>query len=687
MAVTATSPVRSAPAGSTAGAFAVTAALVLLVAALAVLDITQGTAAVGPAQVWKALTGHADQQDTSVVVASRLPRMAAGILVGVGLGMAGAAVQAVSRNVLAAPDTLAVNAGSYLALGLLATTGLSVPFLASSGVAFAGGLAAAALVMALSGPAVGSVRLVLAGSALALGLNSVTEGLILLFPERTEGLYQWSQGSIGQMGPDAVLQTVPFALAGLLGLLLIAHRVDALALGDDAARGLGVPVRRTRLVAVALAALLSAAAVTLAGPIGFVGLCAPALVRPLARRHRAFVRARAYVPVAGLAGAALVLGSDVLLRTVVPAASAVAVPTGAVTSVVGAVFLVGMALRVRDGGGTAAADRIRIRSRTVFLVTVAVLVAVLIGVTIAAVLLGDSKLLLGDVANWVQGRAGRAVGFVLDTRVPRVLAALLAGAALALAGTLVQAVTRNPLAEPGLLGVSGGAALGAVLVVTTVPAAGSWGIAGAAFAGASATALLVFGLAARGGFRQNRLVLVGVGVSTATTALISLLIVLTDPFNATKALTWLSGSTYGRTLTDALPLAVVLAAGAAVAFTRRTELDLVSLDEDTPRLLGLAPARGRFGFLVVSVLLSATAVAAAGTIGFVGLVAPHAARALVGRRHVRSLPVAMLLGASLVGVADLLGRTVIAPAQLGAGLMTALVGTPYFLHLLLRSRR
>ena len=687
MAVTATSPARSAPAGSTAGAFAVTAALVLLVAALAVLDITQGTAAVGPAQVWKALTGHADQQDTSVVVASRLPRMAAGILVGVGLGMAGAAVQAVSRNVLAAPDTLAVNAGSYLALGLLATTGLSVPFLASSGVAFAGGLAVAALVMALSGPAVGSVRLVLAGSALALGLNSVTEGLILLFPERTEGLYQWSQGSIGQTGPDAVLQTVPFALAGLLGLLLIAHRVDALALGDDAARGLGVPVRRTRLVAVALAALLSAAAVTLAGPIGFVGLCAPALVRPLARRHRAFVRARAYVPVAGLAGAALVLGSDVLLRTVVPAASAVAVPTGAVTSVVGAVFLVGMALRVRDGGGTAAADRVRIRSRTVFLVTVAVLVAVLIGVTIAAVLLGDSKLLLGDVANWVQGRAGRAVGFVLDTRVPRVLAALLAGAALALAGTLVQAVTRNPLAEPGLLGVSGGAALGAVLAVTTVPAAGSWGIAGAAFAGASATALLVFGLAARGGFRQNRLVLVGVGVSTATTALISLLIVLTDPFNATKALTWLSGSTYGRTLTDALPLAVVLAAGAAVAFARRTELDLVSLDEDTPRLLGLAPARGRFGFLVVSVLLSATAVAAAGTIGFVGLVAPHAARALVGRRHVRSLPVAMLLGASLVGVADLLGRTVIAPAQLGAGLMTALVGTPYFLHLLLRSRR
>lgn len=192
---------------------------------------------------------------------------------------------------------------------------------------------------------------------------------------------------------------------------------------------------------------------------------------------------------------------------------------------------------------------------------------------------------------------------------------------------------------------------------------------------------------ARGGFQQNRLVLVGVGVAAGTTALISLLIVLTDPFNATKALTWLSGSTYGRTVPDVLPLAAVLVVGIAVAAVRHRELDLVSLDEDTPRLLGLRLSRGRLGFLVVSVLLTATAVAAAGTIGFVSLVAPHAARALVGRRHTRVLPVAVLLGAVLVCAADLLGRTVIAPAQLGAGLMTAVIGTPYFLYVLVRSRR
>ncbi|MET9390927.1 iron ABC transporter permease [Streptomyces sp. NPDC006624] len=688
MAVTEAPPaVRPPAAASRTGAAAVTAGLVLLVGALAVVDLTQGTAAVGPAQVVKALTGQADPADTSVVVASRLPRTTAGVLVGVVLGVAGAVLQAVSRNVLASPDTLAVNAGSYLALGLTGATGVSLPLLASSGVAFAGGLAAAAVVLALSGLGTGTVRLVLAGTALALGLNSVTEGLLLLFPQQTEGLYQWNQGSIGQNGFDGVLQMLPVALVGLAGLLPIARRVDALALGDDAARGLGVPVHATRVTVVVLAALLSAAAVTLAGPLGYVGLCAPALVRPLARRVRGLVRARAALPVAGLAGAALVLGSDVLLRALIPADTAVAVPTGIVTSLVGAVFLVVTALRLPGTGGADAPDRLRAPGRTAFLVTVTALAALVAGVVLAGVLLGDSKLLLGDVANWAQGRAGRTVSFVLDTRVPRVLAALCAGAALALAGTLVQAVTRNPLAEPGVLGVSGGAALGAVLLVTTAPAAGSWGVAGAAFAGAGLASALVFGLAARGGYRQNRLVLVGIGVAAGSTALISLLIVLTDPFNATKALTWLSGSTYGRTGADVLPVALVLAAGLAVAVARRTELDLVSLDEHTPRLLGLGLPRARLGFLVVSVLLTATAVACAGTIGFVGLVAPHAARALVGRRHVRVVPVAVLLGAALVCTADLLGRTVIAPAQLGAGLMTAVIGTPYFLWLLVRSRK
>lgn len=659
----------------------------VVVALLAAVDVTQGTADVGPGALWKAVTGNADRADASVVVASRLPRMVAGLLVGVALGVAGAAMQAVTRNVLASPDTLAVNAGAYLALGLGSVSGIGFGVLAQSGLAFLGGLGAAAVVLALSGLGSGTVRLVLAGSALALGLGAVTNALVLLFPQETQGMYAWSQGGIAQNGFGGLVPMLPFLAVGVAGFVLVSRRVDALALGDDTARGLGVPVHGTRVVAIVLAVVLSAAAVTIAGPIGFVGLSAPALVRPLARRFPTLHRSWAAFPVAGLVGAGIVLASDVLLRAVVHGDAATAVPTGVVTSVVGAVFLVVMALRTRDSGQSGQLEGSRVPGRWTVPVVVVSLVVVLVGVVIASVLLGDAKLLLGDVTNWLTGRANQAISFILDTRVPRVSAALLAGAALALAGTVVQAVTRNPLADPGVLGVSSGAGLGAVVVVTAVPVVGTWTTAGGAFLGAAVAAAVVFGLAARGGFRQDRLVLVGIGVSSGLTAMISLVIVLTDPFNATKALTWLSGSTYGRTWADCLPVAVVLVVALVVVAVRRRELDLVSLDEDTPRLLGVQLSRTRFWFLGVSVLLTATAIAAVGTIGFVGLVAPHAARALIGRKHAAVVPVAVLLGAVLVCVGDVIGRTVIAPAQLGAGILTAVIGTPYFIWLLVRAPR
>lgn len=658
-----------------------------MVALLAAIDVTQGTADVGAGALWKAVTGNADRADASVVVASRLPRMVAGLLVGVALGVAGAAMQAVTRNVLASPDTLAVNAGAYLALGLGSVSGIGFGVLAQSGLAFLGGLGAAAVVLALSGLGSGTVRLVLAGSALALGLGAVTNALVLLFPQETQGMYAWSQGGIAQNGFGGLVPMLPFLAVGVAGFVVVSRRVDALALGDDTARGLGVPVHGTRVVAIVLAVVLSAAAVTIAGPIGFVGLSAPALVRPLARRFPTLHRSWAAFPVAGLVGAGIVLASDVLLRAVVHGDAATAVPTGVVTSVVGAVFLVVMALRSRDAGQSGQLEGARTPGRWTVPVVIGSLVVVLVGVVVVSVLLGDAKLLLGDVTNWLTGRANQAIAFILDTRVPRVLAALLAGAALALAGTVVQAVTRNPLADPGVLGVSSGAGLGAVVVVTAVPVVGTWTTAGGAFLGAAVAAAIVFGLAARGGFRQDRLVLVGIGVSSGLTAMISLVIVLTDPFNATKALTWLSGSTYGRTWTDCLPVAVVLVVSLAVVVARRRELDLVSLDEDTPRLLGVRLSRTRAGFLAVSVLLTATAIAAVGTIGFVGLVAPHAARALVGRKHAAVVPVAVLLGAVLVCVGDVVGRTVIAPAQLGAGILTAVIGTPYFIWLLVRTPR
>ncbi|MET9080720.1 iron ABC transporter permease [Streptomyces sp. NPDC004237] len=674
-------------AGRDRTAFVLVTALIGAVIILAGVNMGQGTAEVGAAQVWDAFTGHGSQASTAVVFESRLPRALAGVLVGVCLGAAGAGLQRASRNVLVSPDTLAVSNGAYVAVAITTITGVSLPFIGLATVGLVGGLAAAALVLALAGRQASPVRLVLAGSALAMGLGSVIYALLLFYPKQAQGLYQWGQGSISQDGFPGLGQTLPLALLGLVGLGLVAHRVDVLALGDDAASAVGVRVARTRITVVTLACLLAAVAVTLAGPIGFVGLGAPAVVRLLARTSRPLVKAQLGIPVAGLVGAVLVLGSDVLLRTVLPADTAVTVPTGTITSLVGGAALIIVALSRRESlRSVTGQERLRIVSRRGFVLVIAVCAAALVAVSTAAVLVGDATLLGGDVVNWVQGRASSSITFILDTRVPRVLAALLAGAALALSGTLVQAATRNPLAEPGVLGISGGASLGAILLVTTMPAAGGWALSGAAFGGAMGAAALVFGLTARSGFAENRLVLVGIGTSTATGALVGLVITLTDPANAVKALTWLSGSTYGRTPPDALPVAITLVLGVIYAVAVRRSIDLIALDQDTPRLLGVHLSRQRLALLTVSALLSAVAVAAAGTIVFVGLVAPHAARALVGRRHVRVIPTALLLGSCLVALADLLGRWIIAPGQLGAGITTALIGAPYFLYLLVRTR-
>ncbi|AMB60288.1 iron ABC transporter permease [Microterricola viridarii] len=695
------SPLRGADAGRPAGRrgtlAAALAAGLLLVAVLAAIHLTQGSSPVTVAELWQVVTGGGGEQANAVLVASRVPRLLAGLLVGVALGTAGVVMQTVARNILASPDTLAVNAGAYLAVVAFAAFGLSLPLITGSLVAFLGGLAAAALVLGLAaggggngGSGGGTVRLVLAGSAIALAFSALTTMLLLLFAEETTGMFAWGAGTLGQTSIDGVAQLGPVVLVAVLALLLIANKLDILALGDDTASVLGVKVRRTQVIAIVLAVLLSASAVTVAGPIGFVGLAAPAIVRLLAVRIPGLQRHRALIPAAAIMGVIVVLGADVLLRLVFGGSAAVAVPTGVVTTLFGAVFLVILARRLSDGGGTSSAAGFALgtsssaRTRRLLIVGAAVL---LVLVAFFSLLLGDAKLLAGDLLNWVTGQAGPVTEFVLNTRMPRVLAAILAGAALAIAGAVVQAVTRNPLAEPALLGVTGGAGVGAVLVITIAPLASFWAVTAGGLAGAVAAAVIVFGLAAAGGFAQSRLILIGIGVSAAAGAIVSMLIISTDPYNGAKALTWMSGSTYGRTLPQLLPVLIALIVAAPILVGARRDFDVLAQDDDTPRILGVPLGRTRLGLLSVAVALTAAAVAAVGVIGFVGLVAPHAARALVGGRHSLVLPMSALLGALLVCVADALGRTVIAPGQLPAGLLTAVVGAPYFVWLLWRSRR
>ncbi|MPZ26310.1 MAG: iron chelate uptake ABC transporter family permease subunit, partial [Micromonosporaceae bacterium] len=323
-----------------------------LLVALAAVHLTQGTSTVGALDLLRLATGGGDPDTAAVLVASRLPRLLAGVVVGVALGVAGAVLQSVARNPLASPDTLAVNAGAYLAVVAAAAFGISLPVLPAGFLALLGRLAAAGLVLliATGGGAAGPTRLILAGSATALALHALTTLLLLLYEQATTGLFAWGSGSLVQTDLVAVRQLAPVVAVGVAGCLLVGHRLDILALGDEPATVLGVDVRRTRRTAVVLAVLLAAAAVTLTGPVGFVGLCAPVIVRLLAPLVPGLHRHRVLLPLCGLAGVLVVLAADVLLRAVLGGQGGVDIPVGVVTTMFGAVVLVWLARRFRDAG-------------------------------------------------------------------------------------------------------------------------------------------------------------------------------------------------------------------------------------------------------------------------------------------------------------------------------------------------
>ncbi|MDW4900920.1 iron ABC transporter permease [Streptomyces californicus] len=690
-------PATDQVAGAGGGRFAGAAVLVLLAAAIVVVGLwhlTQGTSGAGVWDLIRYVGGARENVDGvpvgDIVAGSRLPRLLAGVAVGFALGAAGALLQSVTRNALASPDTLAVTAGSYFTLTCVAAFGLTVPLWASGAVAFAGGLLAAGLVLALTGRMAGTsgTRLVLAGSAMAMALDAATAMLLILFDQNTTGLYAWGSGSLAQLNIDASTRAIPLIAVVLCAALALSRKLDVLGLGEDTASSLGVPIRATRVTSVVCAVLLTSTAVTLAGPIAFVGLGAPVLARLISVRVRALHRHALLVPGAGLLGALLVLLADASLRALLGAEGAASVPTGVPTTLLGAAVIVALALRLRDSGPVRQPPQGRAASRShrSFLLVVVGAAVLLAGAVLVGVLAGSLWLRTGDLVLWFQGTAPDLIGRALDDRMPRVAAAVLAGAALGLAGCSVQSAVRNPLAEPGVLGITAGAGLGAVVVVTAGIPGGQPVIVAAAVATGLATFALIAVLAWRGGFLPDRFVLIGIGCGYGLTSVSSFLLLRADPWNTPQIFTWLSGTTYGRAFPDVVPVAVGLLLALPLLLALHRRLDLLAVDEDTPRILGVSPARTRFAALTIGAVLAALGVIAIGVVGFVGLVAPHLARSLVGARHARAIPVSMLLGAVLVCVADTLGRTVVAPAQVPAGLMVALVGAPYFVWLLRRSR-
>lgn len=272
-------------------------------------------------------------------------------------------------------------------------------------------------------------------------------------------------------------------------------------------------------------------------------------------------------------------------------------------------------------------------------------------------------------------------------RLPRIMLAFLVGMALATSGTLMQGLTRNPLADPFLLGVSSGAGLAAVTVIVVMKKVALSELPFWAFAGALATAAIIYTLSRKDGTSSPiRLILIGIAIEATLGAFTTLILTFGNINDVQQAYVWLSGSVYGRNWEHVHVMLGWIAVGLPAAFLTARALNMMGLGDDTAKGLGLAVEAQRIFLLIVAVMLAAASVSMAGTIGFVGLVAPHIVRRLVGPSHEALIPISALFGGLLVMTADLIGRWVIAPSELPVGIVTAMIGAPYFLYLLFRNR-
>ncbi|WP_166243140.1 iron ABC transporter permease [Paenibacillus turpanensis] len=654
---------------------------------LLAVHITQGQAQIGFRTVMEAVFAPSDEAAHHIVRTLRMPRAVMGALAGGALAAAGVMLQTVTRNPLASSSTLGISAGAYLSVVLLTVFAPGLLASASLPVALAGGFGAAAFVFLLAGGMKAApVPLALSGMAVTLALSAVTGALQLIFEEDTSKLFLWGAGTLIQNNWGGVLYSWPW-IAGCIGAaILLSRKLDLLELDEEVAESLGQRVRTMRLTALFIAVLMAAVTVSVVGPIGFIGLIAPHAMRFLGFRRHALL-----LPASFLWGAVLLVGADVLARLVDFSASEM--PVGAVTALIGAPWMIWLARRsfrnraaqsgAATGGTLLQGSRSAAAPYPVLLIAAALVLA---AAWACGLMFGGLHIPLREVWTALTGQGPElAANIIWDLRMPRMLVASLAGAALAVSGLLLQGVVRNPLADPSIIGITSGAGAGALTLLIIWPAMPVSLLPAAAFAGALASAAAVYALTKRSGLQPAMVALVGIAVSALGAAAIQLL-VLTAQLRAAVALAWLAGSTYARgweELLRLLPWPLLLL---PLAWAAARRLNLLALSDESAIGLGLHVPRTRLWLAGIGVALAASAVATVGTVGFVGLLAPHAARLLAGPDHRRLVWLSTLLGAALLALADLLGRVVLAPKEIPSGLVVAIIGAFYFLWLMRRRR-
>lgn len=302
--------------------------------------------------------------------------------------------------------------------------------------------------------------------------------------------------------------------------------------------------------------------------------------------------------------------------------------------------------------------------------------------------LGKEFIALPEVFAVLLGHGDQASQFVVETlRLPRILMAAMVGAALASSGLVLQSMIRNPLASPDIIGITGGASAAAVAFLSFFAA--TMGIAWLpifAIAGALLAALLIYSFAWRRGVTPMRLVLVGIGISSVMGAVTTFVIAASPLSTSISAYIWLTGSVYGASWVEVQALLPWLLMTWPLAFYVARRVNTQELGDSLATGLGVSVQRLRLGLLFLSVIMAAPAIAYAGAVGFVGLIAPHIARRFVSRSFALLLPTSALIGACLVMLADLCGRLLFQPLDIPAGVFVSAIGAPFFIYLLYRQR-
>ncbi|VVD75318.1 Fe(3+)-hydroxamate ABC transporter permease FhuB [Pandoraea fibrosis] len=594
-----------------------------------------------------------------------LPRLAMSALAGAGLSLAGVMFQQVLRNPLAEPLTLGVASGAFLALSAAA---IWMPWLAlawRAGLALGGATLAVALVMALTWRSrFAPVPVILAGMVVNLYCSGLTIMLSMTHERALVGVFAWGAGSLVQNGWHDVFWLLPCVVVGAIAAALLLRPLTLFTLDDSSISQLGARVAWIRTIGLGVAVALSACIISVVGVIGFVGLAAPQLVRLAgARRLRDQLRWAPFV------GGLMLILTDQIVQCL-PLFDGATLPTGAAAALLGGPLLLWLLQRTRAGEVATADATPPARAHHAGW---CLAFALAFGVGLMWLTLHSGRTL--DGWQWATSDAWTTLWV---WRVPRMVASAAAGVALALAGTLLQRISGNPMASPELLGVSGGAMLGVLIVTWTVAGPRATTLFGAAFMGAVVSLVVMLTLARKGGFSPTRVLLAGVAISGMAHSLVAI-VSASGTANAFLLRSLMLGLTYVVGPGIAALTAVGALVGLLLTCLAARWLDLLPMGEATATAVGVNVKRARVWLWCLAAALSAVATLVVGPLSFVGLLAPHLAR-LAGFGKGRSQAVAAAVaGALLMIAADWLGRNLMFPQQLPAGVLAMLIGAPYLL--------